>query len=299
MPPAERRIGWLGPRDRYWGWILDRIPQAMLLGSLGEWHADSESDVLLVALDNRASADWLAISEIHRSKSEAAASTSTRSKSKRKGASQPLVLDSSISLLLGESWVGHRRTLPIPESFGMFYWYELWDRLLPSLDLGIGRSDFESPERGQRVARWQSIGEQWDRLDSRMHRVLAVADSSTTHTLWQETLEQRLGSVLGVYPEQLDRFRYQADMVLIDLDPPPPKKNISSSDAHHQRVVATLRKVRRRFPGAMTVVADGFPRWTDWQVWSDSGADLLFPKPGCLFGLNWGLNRWAEMSLTK
>lgn len=35
------------------------------------------------------------------------------------------------ALILGDFWPGHRRTRPLPEELNTFYWYELFDKVLP------------------------------------------------------------------------------------------------------------------------------------------------------------------------
>ena len=300
MPAIERRIGWVGPQNKYWAWILDRLPKVERLRACSDWQIDSPDDLLIVALDSRVSPEWYEVSEALQAKgSIEAVSTGQQKKSRKKSGSSPTFLDSSISLLLGESWIGHRRTFPIPESFNTFYWYELYDRLMPSLDLGIASTDFHSPERGQRIARWHSIAEHLAQIDVSKKRVLVVADSGTTHSMWQDNLGQRYASVLGVDSEQLNSFRFHPDMVLIDYELSPSTTEQHASESHCQRVLATLGLVRHRFPEAMTVVASGFPRWVDWEQWSNAGADVLLPKPGCLLGLSWGMKRWEQMQLAE
>lgn len=300
MPDIERRIGWVGPQNKYWAWILDRLPKVEQLSACKDWQTDSPEDLLIVALESRSSTEWDEVFEALQTKgSIEPGSAGQQKKTRKKSGAAPTFLDSSITLILGEPWVGHRRTSPVPESFNTFYWYELYDRLMPSFDLGIGPTDFQSPERGQRIARWHSIAEHLAQIDVSKKRVLVVADSGTTHSMWQESLGERYASVLGVDSEQLDRFRFQPDMVLIDYEPLPSTTEHQASESHFQRVVDTLGLVRHRFPEAMTVVSSGFPRWADWEKWSDAGADILLPKPGCLLGLSWGMKRWEQMQLAK
>lgn len=300
MPAIERRIGWVGPQNSYWAWILDHLPDVHRVKTCKDWQSDSPQDLLIVALDNRVSPYWDEVAEAlpSRENGETVPNGSARKIRKRSGTPSSF-LDSNIALILGESWVGHRRTLPIPESLNTFYWYELFDRLLPSLDLSIGTTDFQSPARGQRIARWRSISEQLASIDISRNRVLVIADSATTHSMWQASLGGRYASVLGVDSEQLGRFRFTPEMVVIDYEPGPSTEEQHGSDVYCQRVLDTLRMVRNRFPEAMTVVASGFPRWIDWEQWSSSGADVLFPKPGCLLGLAWGLKRWRTLQLAE
>ena len=300
MPAIERRIGWVGPQNSYWAWILDHLPEVQRLGACKDWQPESPQDLLIVALDNRASSHWDEVAEALQTKGNSeAVSTGPEKKSRKKNSAPSTFLDSNIALILGESWVGHRRTLPIPESLNTFYWYELFDRLLPSLDLKIGATDFHVPARGQRIVRWQSISEHLAQIDVLRNRVLVVADSATAHSMWQASLGDRFASVLGVDSEQLDRFRFSPEMVLIDYEPGPSSVEQQGNDVYCQRVLDTLRIVRSRFPEAMTVVASGFPRWIDWEQWSKGGADVLFPKPGCLLGLSWGMKRWGQLQLAE
>ncbi|MFN7875205.1 MAG: hypothetical protein ACK5PB_07810 [Pirellula sp.] len=300
MPAIERRIGWVGPQNSYWSWILDHLPEVERLSSCKDWQPESFQDLLIVGLDNRASPHWDEVAEALKAKGNSdAVPNSPEKKSRKKSGSQTTFLDSNISLILGETWVGHRRTLPIPESLNTFYWYELFDRLLPSLDLQIGATDFYSPARGQRIVRWQSISEHLAQMDVSSKRVLVVADSASNHGMWHASLEGRFASILGVDSEQLDRFRFHPDLVLIDYDPGPSTEEYEASDVHCQRVLDTLRILRNRFPRAMTVVASGFPRWIDWERWANGGADVLIPKPGCLLGLSWGIKRWEQPQLAE
>ncbi|MCU0711339.1 MAG: response regulator [Pirellula sp.] len=300
MAAIQRRIGWVGPQNKCWAWILDRLPAVDHLSSLKDWKLESADDLLMVALESRLAPEWDEISAaLPTSLSVEAGLSSQLKKSRKKNDAISSSLDSSVCVLLGEPWVGHRRTQPIPESLNTFYWYELYDRLLPSLDLGIGRTDVHSPEKGQRIARWHSVAEKLAQIEVSGKRVLVVADSSTTHSMWCESFENRYASVLGVDSEQLHRFRFQPHMVLIDHEAGPPMADEHASERHCQRVLDTLQHVRNRFPEAMTVVASGFPRWVDWERWSLGGADVLVPKPGCLLGLAWGIHRWEQMQLAE
>lgn len=300
MPAIERRIGWVGPQNKYWAWILERLPAVEYLSSCHDWRPETPDDLLLVAIDSRVASEWDEISEVIQAHGGLDSSVAGQSKkSRKKISSTASILSSKICLLLGESWAGHRRTQPIPESFHSFYWYELFDRLLPSLDSGIEAMDLQSPERGQRIVRWLSISEKLAQIDVSNQRVLVIADSSSAHEMWRESLEDRYASILGVDIEQLDRFRFQPDMVLIDFEAGPSTAEQHASEHYGLRVHEVLRRVRHRFPDSMTVVANGFPRWDDWEQWSLAGADVLFPKPGCLLGLDWNMKRWEQMQLAE
>lgn len=311
MQPIKQRIGWVGPETRVWSWILNRLPDVERVSRVSQWQPESDRDLLLVAADSRVSSEWEELESILASpntelsnespspKKSRKKSTSPKPVAKEKIAQVPHAINSSNTwLLLGESWIGHRRTFPLPDSLQCFYWYELFDRLLPALDV-YGESGTEllgipPGERGLRVARWIALGERFRNVKWKNNRVVVVADSTTTHQMWRETLQDQFGSVLGVDLCDLTRFRFQPDTVLIDFDPPPSGHETPAYEAMFERVNNALQGVSYRFPDAMRVVASNFPRWSDWETWSENGADVLVPKPGCLFGLAWCMQHWTQ-----
>ncbi|XZE22452.1 hypothetical protein SH449x_002381 [Pirellulaceae bacterium SH449] len=315
MQPIKRRIGWVGPETKVWSWVLDHLPDVERISRVAQWQPDSERDLLLVAADSRVSSEWEELESILATPNTKLSNESPSPKKSRKKSSsaKPAVAvktthaahavhSSSAWLLLGESWIGHRRTFPLPESLQSFYWYELFDRLLPALDLHeeSGSDLLESPagERGLRVARWIALGERFRNREWKNNRVVVVADSTTTQQMWRETLQDQFGSVLGVDHCDFGRFRFQPDTVLIDFDPPPSRHLNPACDAVSERITDALQAARDRFPDAMRVVASNFPRWNDWERWSESGADVLIPKPGCLYGLAWCMQRWTQQAVS-
>ncbi len=299
MPAIERRIGWVGPQNKYWAWILERLPAVEYLSSCHDWRPETSDDLLLVAIDSRVASEWDEISEVFQAHGGLDSSVAGQSKkSRKKISSTASILSSKICLLLGESWAGHRRTQPIPESFHSFYWYELFDRLLPSLDSGIEAMDLQSPERGQRIADGYRFRKSWLRLMYRINECCDCGFEFGSRNVARE-FRRSLCFDLGVDIEQLDRFRFQPDMVLIDFEAGPSTAEQHASEHYGLRVHEVLRRVRHRFPDSMTVVANGFPRWDDWEQWSLAGADVLFPKPGCLLGLDWNMKRWEQMQLAE
>lgn len=311
MQPIKQRIGWVGPETGVWSWILDRLPDVERVNRVAQWQPESDRDLLLVAADSRVSSEWEELESILATSNTKLSNESPSPKKSRKKSSSakpvatekaahapPAVSSFNAWLLLGESWIGHRRTFPLPESLQSFYWYELFDRLLPALDVhqesGGELSEINTGERGLRVARWIALGERFRNQEWKNNRVVVVADSTTTHQMWRETLQDQFGSVLGVDLCDFGRFRFQPDTVLIDFDPPPSGHQNPACEAVSEKVSDTVQTVRDRFPDAMRVVASNFPRWNDWERWSESGADILIPKPGCLFGLAWCMQRWTQ-----
>jgi CheY-like chemotaxis protein len=310
MSDRARKLGWVGPRDRYWEWILSRLGPVEFLAldsQRGEdfrpWLNESEANVLLMGIEDRYSPEAQAFESLHTE------TPPVDPPKKRNSKSTELTTSSQSRTLgiLGEAWEGHRRTHPVGEHGEKFYWYELYDRLLPTLDSRNSYQAAKSPQaksnasntsaqRSLRVQRWIELSTQFQAGILHSKRCMVIADSNTTAELWSCVLETMGSSVLVTESGQGARARFQPDFVVLDLDEPPRQssRHVDGLPSKSERIGQELNWIGRRFPDALTIVADGFPRWSDWSAWTNLGADVLLPRPFCSFGVSWASQRWSE-----
>ncbi len=291
-------IGWLGPTHDCWHWILSHFRDVTLLTdrSAPSWlelqsQASSESEprvnaVLLLALESRSDdrLQFLGQFEQH------VAPNSSVAKSV------------ALGVLLGNDWVGHRRTFPLPESLHTFYWYELYDRLLPWLmsnspDLepdipgdanGVGSKRRISP----RVQRWIDTSMAIDkrlhpqpsmqspkRVANTLSMAMIVTETALSRQLWSDGFSSQGIHCIATTPNHLEVWA-NPDLIVVDLESAP----LEVQQAYDPECEGTprerlVRQLKRQFPNAVLLVAEAFPRWETWNALQDCGADLMVAKP--------------------
>ena len=282
-------VGWFGPTNDAWEWILGHFEDRIDLREqdISPWlHRSSTVDglsphdtqsVLLFACEHR--------------------SDSTIDLVKRfdaKGISIPW------GIVLGTDWSGHRRTLPLPEVWQTFYWYELYDRLMPwmrsvatpvsqlaeaSVSSAAGKRKI-SP----RVQRWIDASNQTLVQNGTGHATtaqpmaLVVAQTSETRQLWKDALGRRNLPCVAVNPSQLDLW-VEPSIVVVDLDAQPLEQVTSGGEMVLTSQLELHERIRTLFPTALQVVPDAFPRWERWSRLQASGADILVAKPYYVDGI--------------
>ncbi len=353
-------IGWVGPRHTYWGWISRHInaidlcspsvsPSTNRLSIKSDVPAESKTDELeriklmladrsarglkhVLALESRVDrrVSWVTplLERIDQPRSlpktRATKSKSTDGIPPKKTASKLLSSSSSpadsLAIVLGEDWPGHRRTFPLPDPCVPFYWYELFDRILPWCEPPTDNGTLNATEASvirkrvpvigphiadaiqgctPRVAGWMRDAQiEWPNLsrDGITCQALVVTDTTTNRELWRDILSRLSVSVIFASPHT-PIVDCEPDFVLLDVSPPPrqslafrPIVNGSLPVFQHELV----SRVRSKYPASMLGVFDAFPRWETWQVLTEMGVDALFPKPFSSFGLRWCLQRWIS-----
>lgn len=286
-------IGWYGPSNDYWGWILGHFRDVTLLTdrNVEDWlafqsqvsdHANHASG-LLIAIDSRVEPEIGLIKQLEQNVAP--------------GNGKVRAVPTGI--LLGDDWVGHRRTNPLPETLLTFYWYELYDRVLPWLgDLSISSQAVETSETNvagskRKVSpRVQRVIETSLSIETRLgcytnagQLALVVAETAVTRQLWCETLARHEIQSVATTPQNLSLWT-KPDFIIVDLESEPlevRKQHANSEDGSPEEKL--VEKLARQFPEATLLVADAFPRWENWLELKFAGADLLVPKPFQLTGI--------------
>lgn len=298
-------IGWFGPQDESWEWILKHFRDVTNLREqdIESWLAQHRVDgggeinsrcAFLLASNFRTDP----VGELIRRFEQRAAPDSSP------------IGSVPWCLLLGTDWSGHRRTQPLPETWHTFYWYELYDRLFPWL-ASTANSDSgrmppaETPQSGNRkisprVQRWidsalamknrRTVANPFDSesnsLPPSIHLALILTENAETRALWTDGLSRRNIHCVCTVPTQLNIWA-QPDIIIVDLERPPMKwaDRNGVRDSFTIELESTLDKLNRQFPNACQVVADPFPRWQTWERLNASGADFLIGKPYSLDGI--------------
>lgn len=280
------QIGWMGRVDGYWGWLLNHFTRVHHLDASGldSWIAEQHSEkVLCIGLEGRQDPS---IDFFNRLVGDHRLETS-RPKGRRKQSPTPLSMQ--WCALLGESWAGHRRTHPLHESIRSFYWYELYDRLLPWLAMERVGESAGAAVKQSRVDGWIHAAEASTSFRAYGTKALVLTEAATAANMWLDILNS-----MGIFAVDLElsdlRLRMEPELVVLDLD----RKPLGSGD-DAERIAGWIRRVRSRFPASMLVLADPFPRWSHWQCWFSSGVDVLLPKPFSSLGLQWVIQTWLEM----
>ena len=282
-------IGWLGPTDDAWEWMLGHFEDRVVLreqdvlpwlqrSSVGDGVTSANSrSVLLFASEHRSDSTVALIKRLE-----------------EHGISVPW------SLLLGTDWSGHRRTLPLPEIWQTFYWYELYDRLIPWLrSVATPVSVLDAPHASSaagkrkispRVQRWIDVSQRACSKDDIGHTsnsqqmALVVAQTRETQQLWKDALGRRNLPCVAVNPSQLDLW-VEPSIVIVDLEAQPLEQLHGSGQAVLTAQLELHEKIRSLFPNALQVVADAFPRWDRWNHLQNAGADILVAKPYFVDGI--------------
>ena len=290
-------IGWFGPTNDQWEWILGHFREVSMLTdqNVEDWLLSQSNALrsnklvskpaLLVAIESRfdPAVDFV------------------------KGLEQTVAPTDGKSLtipwcvLLGDDWVGHRRTYPLPETLQTFYWYELYDRLLPWLVNASPAAPTESTSdsvnavgkrrSSPRVQRLidVSLSRDGKRKDGKtvsnaLELALVVTETATTRQLWCEAFSRYKIQCVATTPADIE-FWARPDVVVIDVESEPLVIRQRQLDFGGGTKVSLVRKLAAQFPDAIIVVAVAFPRWENWKILKESGADILVGKPFQLAGI--------------
>ena len=296
-------IGWFGPTNDHWEWILGHFRDVTLLTArnVEDWVLLQSNALrsnklarpaLLVAIESRfdPAIDFLMGLE------------QTVAPTDNKTQTMPWCI------MLGDDWVGHRRTYPLAESLQTFYWYELHDRLLPWL---INASPAVSTESstdsanavGKRRAspRVQRLIDVSLSLDGKrndcksasnaIELALVVTETAATRQLWCEAFARYKIQCVATTPTFVDLWA-KPDVIVIDIESEPLVVRQRQLDCG--RTGCLVRKLAEQFPDSIIVVADPFPRWENWKILRESGADILVGKPFQLAGIRSSLMTLAN-----
>jgi|GEM_PF-1486983 len=301
-----RTIGWFGPQHSQWEWMLGhfrtvvRLTESNVedwLGSrlklksqlTGESQATGEmnpSSVLLIAIESRFDPSLEMIKRLEQN--------AAPNDLQEKGVPWAVVL--------GDDWVGHRRTHPLPETLQTFYWYELYDRLLPWL-IGLSHpaDDVASADQSgnpnkRRVSpRVQRIIDTSVSIGSRLkddatclnpiRMAMVVSETATTRQLWCNAFNTQGIQYLATTPDNVDLWT-TPDFIVIDLESAPLELQ-ESRVAMGMEIprISLVRRLSNQFPDATLLVADAFPKWETWLSLRVAGADILVAKPYQLTGV--------------
>jgi hypothetical protein len=166
-----------------------------------------------------------------------------------------------VGLVLGEWWTGHSRTWRIIENFPSFYWYQVWDRIVP---FALDSRSSSSPH------------------DSRLaQRAVVMSDAAETRQLWREIFaDQAMVCFACRRPNEAPEG--EADVVVLD--------------AIEQFSEAEVQLVRRIYPDARIAGLFGFPRWSVASRYIESGCDIVAGKPFNAAGLLQSLRRSSRLA---
>ena len=294
MLPLQTTIGWVGPQDHYWEWVREHLPQVENVPAeqAMDWYR-LQRGVLAVALEGRQDSRLTLVDQLQLF-SSSPNTTSAHAKPKAKRALDKDISPSSHSpwfVILGEDWTGHRRTCPLHEGNVSFYWYELFDQLLPWVSTLLPTSVHLSDRRVDRILESASRPIAPSSLNT---SALIRTDIATDSELWRDLL-----SAMGIMPLDLPwngrGARVSPDVIIMDLEERP-RASVSSSTARIDRWIEEWSDLKTRFPEAMRVAVDSFPRWDDWKQLMEIGVDVLLPKPFSPYGLQWSLQQWQQIA---
>ena len=296
----SRTIGWFGPKHAQWDWILGHFRDVVLLTerNVAEWfqsrsqsnalstNETESSSLLLIAIESRfdPALEWIKRLE------------------QRAVPNDPPENKLPWAAVLGEDWVGHRRTHPLPETLQSFYWYELYDRLIPWI-IGLSHSAVDSGSvdqsgnaskrrvspRVQRIIDTSvSIGirlKNEGKHSKPIRMAMVVSETVTTRQLWCDALTSHEIQCLATTPDNVNLWT-TPDFIVVDLESEPLEIQESRVAAGEECPRATLvQKLSNQFPDATLLVADAFPQWETWSKLKQSGADILVAKPYQLSGV--------------
>ena len=296
-------IGWFGPTHNQWDWIFGHFRNVTLLTerSVKDWIASQSqasqlrqvdsTPVFIAAIDTR----FEPVLDLVKNLDPSLAQNPSDA------------ISIPWCVLLGEDWVGHRRTYPLPETIQTFYWYEWYDRVLPWLvEQSQPRLESTSTDTmastikrkpSLRVQRLIDASLSMDRrrrdksTENSIRLALVVTESATVRQLWCEALSQYEILCVSTTPENLELWVWP-DIIILDMDSEPlvvreRQSTEEIGDARGQLV----RRIANQFTKATIIVADPFPRWDDWKTLKNCGADLMVAKPFQLPGILDALER--------
>jgi hypothetical protein len=297
----SRAIGWYGPKHKYWDWMLGHFCDVVLLNDRNvenwfhersEWNFKSAvetnaSSVLLVAIESRFDPSLELIARLEQ----------------QSAPNDPKEGCLPWAVVLGEAWVGHRRTNPLPETLQSFYWYELYDRLIPwiiglshSADVVASTTEVSGNANKRRVSprvlrvidTSVSIGSRLKNqaaISNPIRLAIVVSETATTRQLWYDALTSHGIQCLATTPENVDLWT-KPDVIIVDLETEPlAMQEAQVSSEIESRRVTLARKLSTQFPDATLLVADAFPRWETWSDLRQAGADILVAKPYQMTGI--------------
>lgn len=310
-------LAWFGPTDGCWAWLLQHFERVSLLSALevrgwleqqSDWSSttvakkgaarnaasktkapnDSREALLIAAFEHR---NDPRLNVWHSAFAEFPTSSSR------------------IATVLGSDWQGHRRTLPRPDATESFYWFQLFDRMIPWVlrtsqieqppaslrksKLAIGTGGTGSGGTNPRVVRLLEHYGWYEKtlepLATQNQLAWIVSDHREHRMAWQETLVSYGVRTVSSRPGD-GKFWATPDLMVIDC---------SARDDHpSEQISPSMREVvihaRGMYPEAFLVLADPFPAWERWGAWLELGVDALVPRPADFAGtlVSWQL--WAR-----
>jgi len=183
-----------------------------------------------------------------------------------------------IYCILGQWWVGHKRTLPLPSGTPIFYWYEFYDLLLPEMKRSQQSASILNSATSSRVM---------------SESALVCSSDPELRRMWGESLRH-----YGIHTVALIDFdaipESQFDYVLVDADSnhaanPSVDCDLVDCDLvdteRLERILQLVATLRRRYPKSVIATLMGFPEWQSSQAVLQSGANMLVGKPCRVAGL--------------
>ncbi|HUP80501.1 MAG TPA: hypothetical protein VM260_18275, partial [Pirellula sp.] len=111
---------------------------------------------------------------------------------------------------------------------------------------------------------------------------LVVTETAATRQLWCEAFARYKIQCVATTPTFVGLWA-KPDFIVIDIESEPLVVRQRQLDCG--RTGCLVRKLAEQFPEAFIVVADAFPRWENWKILKQSGADILVGKPFQLAGI--------------
>lgn len=291
-------IGWFGPTHNQWDWILGHFRHVTLLTerNVEGWIASASqlthsnpadsTPVLIGAIESRFESAMNFVKSLDPSVAPNPTNT----------------LSMPWCVLLGDDWVGHRRTYPLPETMQTFYWYECYDRVFPWLvDQSLCKTlkpttDPDASNNPRKLSpRVQRLIDASLSMDNRLRgnksngnsikMALVVTATAATRQLWCDALSRHEIQCVATTPENLELWA-NPDMVVVDIESEPWIVRERQRTGENGCAMGSLvRRLASQFPNATIIVADAFPRWDTWKKLQAFGADLIVAKPFQMSGI--------------
>ncbi|MFN7627474.1 MAG: hypothetical protein ACK5PZ_11645 [Pirellula sp.] len=350
-------VAWFGPTDGCWDWLLQHFEQVTLLseGDIREW-LDLQSGVSSAAISPKGpSKDAIAPNKTTKT-SSTKSTNSKNTRAKNLGAKNSAPSDRSdavllvafehrndprlrvwqsshtsflnnstrIATVLGSDWQGHRRTFPLSDSVESFYWFQLFDRIVPWLlsssevqqqglvpspaslqsqdgvvDPAVAgrKSKSTSSTSGSganpRVQRLLEINDWYpvilEQLATRNQLAWIISDHREQRMAWQETLVSYGVRTVASRPGDA-QFWATPDLIVVDC--------LARDDHPSGQITGSLKEgvihARGMYPDAFMVLVDPFPGWRRWESWLELGVDALVPRPADFAGVLVSWQLWAR-----
>ncbi len=270
-------IAWNGPNDGCYGWIRRRVEQATTIATFHAHDLDAilstpQCTRIIVAVRNRLDYPWQLVRRLEQ---------------------QSQVLP--WALLVDNWWDGARRTGIGNPGHIIWPWYRWWEgwfpwlypeRCIASHNTAQLFSPVHAPIDTQRAIGFNQSTTQQQVSSKRFSMtsekpLLIFAGCSTTAESWRECAKL-VGLQTRVFrsPEAWLEMSMKSDAahtgcLLIDdsayLDAPV-QQQVNRMNEDIQAIVA-------QYPNCPLVIAANMPRWSDWNLWSSSGACEIIAKP--------------------